>query len=1196
MSRGKPKTSEGIPPPESEDNDIKQYLPCRIDQSLECEALIDSGNLYRSAISDSLFNALGLTQADLRPVRRQVGTAKAGAQLQVWGELRKNLSLSIGGIPTKFKFRPVVIENLSMPINLAPSFLRFHHWDQLHGQESLRVQGVIVPLVKGSSHSIGAVRTLHDELLTAQDIVVPPQSQVTIRVRSSRWHPSQQTGVVQGSVQFMERTDLHPVRNVVAAFQDSEAFVTILNTTSVPVTVPKGTLYGTVEWLQNPEQSQAHPFRIAALQQLPNSPDETGSADSTTSQTSTDEGATPSWQLGPTNAANKNRRISFLIEYFQLRDSPFLKDEARLAQATALLLQYWHVFSWDGSFGTCELLKHDIFTTKGPPVNLRIRPLNPNLEEKLRAQIDEWLQKGVIEPSKSPWNFPLVAVPKKNGKLRWCVDYRMLNARTEKDAHPIGSVDGNLASLAGSRIFSALDNAGAFHVVPLADEAKEKTAFSTSWGHWHFKSMPFGLANGPATYSRLVQLVLQGIPSSMALAYLDDILCHSATFEAHLESLQRVFKAYSSAGLKLQPAKCSFFRNETKYLGHIVSDKGLSPDPSYVKVVAEWPVPKSRTQVRAFLGKAGYYRKYIRDYAAIARPLTDVLQADAYPDLKDKDLFEPTPQLVRAFETLRQALLEAPILAFPDFSKQAKPFILDTDWSQTNGAIGCCLMQEQGDHERVIAFAAKRLDSTQLNYSPTKGELFAAMFGMKHFEYFLAGKRFILRTDHSSLQYIKTMNPPSLVEGRWLECVTKFNFEVQYRKGSQHGNADALSRAEHLEAAVHALNPHPTSVSDPPLFPLVTLLRAGQLPDPPTVSSLDPQIRFLLKYWDRLYLNDDKIMLRCPQPQVDRLVISQDLYAQIAQKAHLDLGHRAAQAMCHMLDQRYLTYQSKILCQSVTASCQACVTKTKPSSTGNRAAFHRSQPGMPWQHLSLDFVGPLPVTRSGFKYLLTIKDTFTGYLEALPTRDMLATTVVRLLEAEIFSRFGFPESMHTDQGSNFTSRLLSEVCTAFNIRLTHTPPYNQRSNPVERAHRDLQTALTALCNHRPTAWLEQLPAALFAQRTAVSKVTGFSPFYLMFGRTARCPLDLMYPLPSTALFESDVVKDAGAPWRAALHRARAAAARQLHWEQQLYGKPMLQFSPGDLVWLFRPKAAAKGKFEIWWTGPWTVLKRKNLVT
>ena len=1108
--------------------------------------------------------------------------------MKVIGELSRNLSISVGGLRTKFKFRPVVIQGLSMPINLASSFLKFHHWDQLHAQECVRVQGQNIPLVSGHVEGLEAICSLESEIIADCDFQVPPHSQALLPVRCPDWHPSQTQGVVTGSFGFMDTTDLHPGRNVIASFQEGATTVPVMNTTEACVVVPKGCPVGAVEWLQDPGRNVPQPFRIATLQGMPNNPQEGKSTESDLED----------WKVGPTTSGNKQQRIDFLTQQFDLSSSPFLQETEHLAQALALLLKFWQIFSWDGSFGTCDLLKHEIFTTPGRPINQRIRPINPNLQKQLKEQIDDWLAKDVIEPSMSPWNFPLVAVPKKNGKLRWCVDFRMLNDRTEKDAHPIGSVEGNLTSLAGSKIFSALDNAGAFHVVPLSEDAKQKTAFSTGYGHWHFKTMPFGLANGPATYSRLVQRVLQGIPTSMALAYLDDILCHSADFAGHMESLTRVFSAYQKAGLKLQPAKCFLFKASTKYLGHVVSEQGLAPDPEYVQVVQDWPIPTTRSQVRAFLGKAGYYRKYIAHYAAIARPLSDVLQKDTFPDLKDKDHFEPSPEMEQAFATLKNALLSKPILAFPDFSASAQPFIVDTDWSQTNGAIGCCLMQEQQGQERVIAYAAKRLDSTQLNYSPTKGELYAAMFAIQHFEYFLAGRKFILRTDHSSLQYIRTMQPPSLVESRWLECVTKFDFDVVYRKGTSHGNADALSRAEHLAPALHALkleSPVSPSSTSSDLAQLREWLQQEKPPSPQEAESLDPQIRFFLRYWPSLQLQGETILFVRPG-KPNRQVLSQSAYVEKAKSQHADMGHKGPEALRRFLDQRFFTYQSRVLCQSVSSSCNPCATKTPPSSKGHRSVLYRTQAGMPWQHLSLDFVGPLPTTKNQFKYILTVKDTFTGYLEAFPTRNMLSSTIAKLLSDQLFSRFGFPESIHTDQGSNFTSAALHDLCHTFGIRLTHTPPYNQRSNPVERAHRDLKATLTALCAGKPHTWDQQLPAALFAQRIAVSQVTGFSPFYLMFGRQPRCPLDLLDPLPSPQLFESAVVQEAAAPWRNALQSARASAARQLCREQQLYGRPLVTFQPNDLVWLYTPKAQLSSKFEIWWSGPWKIVQQQTPVT
>ena len=198
-----------------------------------------------------------------------------------------------------------------------------------------------------------------------------------------------------------------------------------------------------------------------------------------------------------------------------------------------LILEYWDTFSFNGEFGQCDLIQHDIFTTPNPPINQRVRPVNPALEPNLRRQIDEWLDQKVIEPSSSPWNFALVPVAKKNGKTRWCVDYRPLNAITLKDPHPLGTIDDNLARLSRSKYFSTCDGAGAFHVINLSPTAKLKTAFSTPWGHFQFRRLPFGLANGPATYARLVHLVLRGIPQSVAIPYLDDTIVHSRTIPEH---------------------------------------------------------------------------------------------------------------------------------------------------------------------------------------------------------------------------------------------------------------------------------------------------------------------------------------------------------------------------------------------------------------------------------------------------------------------------------------------------------------------------------------------------------------------------------------------------------------------------------------------------------------------------------------
>jgi hypothetical protein len=477
---------------------------------------------------------------------------------------------------------------------------------------------------------------------------------------------------------------------------------------------------------------------------------------------------------------------------FKLRDSPLLDTDAKLAQAAYMLLKRWACFSADGNYVRTTLLKHSIVTEPDQrPINQRFRPVNPHLEVDLKKQIDKWLKHGVIEQYCSPWNFGLVAAPKKGGAIRWCVDYRALNEISSISSAPIGNIEDNLARLSRSTIFSGIDSIGTFQVIELEDKDKAKTAFATPWGSDQFVRMPFGLAGGPSSYARLVHMVLDGIAYTQVLTYLDYSVVHSKDLAGHFLALDRVLEAYEKAGLKLQPAKCQLFQREIEYLGHMVSAKGIAPVPGYVQVVKDWPMPTNRAEVRTFLGKTGYYRRFMENYAEIAGPLTDILKQDG---TDDRAPFDQTPQRIKLFEQLKSNLLHLPILAYPRFDSKHL-FILDTDWSQENRAVGAVLSQFQDGKERVIPYGASKLTVAQ----STKGEMAAAIIYIRKSKYYLQHRRFILRIDNAAMQWIRTLVEP--VQGmvqRWLQTLANNEFDVVHRLGRNHDNAEALSRALHL--------------------------------------------------------------------------------------------------------------------------------------------------------------------------------------------------------------------------------------------------------------------------------------------------------------------------------------------------------------------------------------------------------------
>jgi hypothetical protein len=249
--------------------------------------------------------------------------------------------------------------------------------------------------------------------------------------------------------------------------------------------------------------------------------------------------------------------------------------------------------------------------------------VNLHLEADLRKQIEKWLKHGMIEKSCSPWNFGLVAAPKKGGAIRWCVYYSFFYNISSISSALIGNIEDNLARLSRSTIFSDIDSIGAFHEIELEEKDKAKTAFATPWGSYQFVQMPFGLAGGPSSYAHLVHMVLDGIPYTQALPYLNDTVIHSQGLVGHFVALDRVLHAYEKAGLKLQPAKCQLFQQSIEYLGHMVSAEGIAPVPGYVQVVKDWPMPTNWSEVRTFLGKTGYFRRFMENYAEVAGPLTD---------------------------------------------------------------------------------------------------------------------------------------------------------------------------------------------------------------------------------------------------------------------------------------------------------------------------------------------------------------------------------------------------------------------------------------------------------------------------------------------------------------------------------------------------------------------------------------------
>ena len=459
-----------------------------------------------------------------------------------------------------------------------------------------------------------------------------------------------------------------------------------------------------------------------------------------------------------------------------------LLTEDQAKQLSVLLFDYKDTFSsHDLDIGKFTGLKHRILTREERPVTSGLRRTPLGFEGEEENHLDQMLAAGVIRPSQSEWSSAPVLIRKKDGSMRWCIDYRKLNDVTVKDVFPLPLIKDCLDTLSGTEFFSTLDLSWGYWQIAMDERDQHKTAFITRYGLFEFTRMGFGLCNAPSTFMRAMYLVLQGLTWKEVLAYIDDIIVSGKDFDGHLRNLRTVFERFRCHNLKLKPRKCLLFVTTVDYLGKVVSREGVAVDPKKVEVVLKWPTPTSTKEVQSFLGIVGYHRDFIKDLSEVADCLF-ALFPKGVP-------FEWNQERQTAFETLKERMAIAPVLKYPDPKRQ---FILDVDAS--NVAIGAELIQELEGLEHVVCYGSFRLTPLQRRYCTTRRELLAVVRFTRQFRHYLLGGPFIVRTDHNSLTWLMRFKAPQGQLARWIEELSQYDMLIQHRKGKEHVNADALSR------------------------------------------------------------------------------------------------------------------------------------------------------------------------------------------------------------------------------------------------------------------------------------------------------------------------------------------------------------------------------------------------------------------
>lgn len=492
------------------------------------------------------------------------------------------------------------------------------------------------------------------------------------------------------------------------------------------------------------------------------------------------------------NVNNKDQILNYLesnkidLSKFRLEHLNF-EEKNKLIN---LIKEFSPIFQKDDTQLTfTNRIKHRIRTKDEFPVYTKSYRYPEVHRAEVRKQINDMLEQKIIQPSHSPWSSPIWVVPKKSDasgiqKWRTVIDYRKLNEKTIDDRYPIPNITDLLDKLGRCNYFTTLDLASGFHQIEMHPDDIEKTAFSVENGHYEFLRMPFGLKNAPSTFQRVMDDVLRGLQNEICVVYLDDIIVFGTSLQEHLDRLKLVFTRLREANFKVQLDKCEFLQREVAYLGHIVTPEGVKPNPDKIKAVQNFKIPKTKKDIKSFLGLLGYYRKFINNFAKITKPMTKLLKKDAIINVDD-------PEYKTCFEYCKNLLTNEPILIYPDFNQT---FHLTTDAS--NYAIGAVLSQGPVGQDRPVAYASRTLNSHEINYSTIEKELLAIVWATKYFRPYLYGRKFNIFTDHKPLEWLSSIKEPNTKFARWKEKLDEYNGKIEYKKGCLNKVADGLSRIE----------------------------------------------------------------------------------------------------------------------------------------------------------------------------------------------------------------------------------------------------------------------------------------------------------------------------------------------------------------------------------------------------------------
>jgi transposase InsO family protein len=874
-----------------------------------------------------------------------------------------------------------------------------------------------------------------------------------------------------------------------------------------------------------------------------------------------------------------------------------------------LLHRYKRVFKYElpSQKPQIRTIKHEIDTGDAKPINLPYYPLSKTHRDEQDRQIRELLEKDLIRPSASPWGFPVLFVPKPGGEWRMCIDYRLLNNVTTKDAYPLPRIQDCLDTIGSAKVLSKIDLLSGYYQIEMGELSIPKTAFNTRSGKYEFMAMPFGLTNAPSTFQRIMNDALREFNGKFLVVYLDDIVIYSNSEEEHEKHLQQVLEALDGNELYAKPSKCTIGVQELEFCGHIIGNGKCKPTPTKVKAITEWPQPRNVHEVRQFLGLASYYRRYVRDFAKTAAPLSDLL-IEADIGLRKKK-FRPIRWNAKsefAFQTLKNALATEPVLKQVD---ETKPFRVETDCSEW--ALGCVLLQTGDDGKwHPVAYDGRKLNGAELNYPIHEKELLAIKHALRIWTaYVQNGHKTEVITDHESLKYLNTTRTPSKRLARWIDEFSEFDLDIKYRKGSEAVVPDAISRRpdflgegpankawvpkqDTLQVDLSAMEA--TEMIDEDHTWESTIVKAlSRRPGEP-LSAEQVQLLRTIPDIDQYIAENQRLYRKVDKYYVP--YISPPFRKDFVEYYHRHYGHYSTPALNGVIKYRGWWPKMHLEVAQFAKTCRQCQLAQRQKHRNEEPHTQVRIATRPFEKWAIDFVGPLPTASHQLqKWILTAIDFATGWPVAKAVEEATDEVVADFL-FEIYCQYGAFQELLSDNGANLTSKIVEYYLRKIKVKHRTTSPYHPQTNgKVERFNGMLGKILTKMMIGQVTVgWPDYLQSALFACRVRAHTVTGMSPFKLVYGIEPRLTGD-------QEDFDMKNLDADFAERMETLHTARHEANRLL-LERGLYAKRLRASKLTERDVGFKEQEwvivqnEARQKFEATHFGPFKVLKKLPLGT